>query len=789
MTKIKHDAPKSWPRGEWSKQAIKVLRERYLWKNARGEVVESPEGMLYRVAKTVAESEKEFGLSKREINKIARQFYQLMAERLFLPNTPTLANAGKENKLQYSACFVLPVPDSMKGIFGAVRNMALIHKSGGGTGFAFSRLRPKGDIVGATGGLASGPISFMKIFDAATGEIKQGGMRRGANMAVLRVDHPDILDFIEVKLKGGITNFNLSVGITDEFLRALERGGKYWLRAQPGWPNGRGGRYRGGEKIKALAARQVFDKIVKAAWRIGDPGLVFLDRINRGPANPVPSMGPIESTNPCGEQPLYPNEACNLGSLNLGLMVKNGKVNWQKLRQTVRLAVRFLDNVIDINPFPLKVITKTVRSNRRIGLGVMGWADMLFKTGISYDSRAGVRLAGEIMKTINETGHAMSQELAKTRGPFPNFKKSIYRRQKLIRNATVTTIAPTGTISIIGNASSGIEPLFALAYVHKSGGRVMKFTNPVFAAMVRQYPRSEKILSWAEENGSLAGAPGFVPAKLKRLFKTAHEVDWRWHIRMQAAFQKHTDNAVSKTINLPNEAPKGDVRRAYLYAYKTGCNGITVFRDGCRGEQVLSAGVKGEGDKEKSLAEKKAPEPALKARPAIVHGSTYRVETPVGTAFVTVNHNGQVDQPLEVFIAVGRAGSDIAADAEALGRLISLCLRISSPGLDERQVTELIIDQLEGIGGGSSVGFGKDRVRSLADGIAKVLKWHLAGRGRDVTVANVGQQASLLADDSAAPKAKAEKRVHRDICPQCGNASLIYEEGCARCLVCGYSKC
>ncbi len=813
-----HDAPKSWPRGGWSEQARRILKERYLWKDARGRIQETVEGMFYRVAMTVAGSEAEFGAKKSDIRRTARQFYEIMVRRLFIPNTPTLANAGKNNNLQYSACFVLPVPDSMRGIFNAIRNMALIHKSGGGTGFAFSRLRPKGSVVGATGGLASGPISFMKIFDAATGEIKQGGMRRGANMAVLRVDHPDILDFIEVKLSGGITNFNLSVGITDEFWRALQRGGKYWLRAQPGWPDGKGGRYRGGEKIRAISARKVFEKIIKAAWRIGDPGLIFLDRMNRSSANPVPSMGPIESTNPCGEQPLYPNEACNLGSLNLGLMVEDGRINWQKLQDTVRWAVRFLDDVIDINPFPLKEITETVRANRRIGLGVMGWADMLFKLGIPYDSRRGVQLAAKVMRTINETGHQASQELAKTRGPFPNFKKSIYRQGPPLRNATVTTIAPTGSISIIGNASSGIEPLFALAYVHKSGDRVLGFVNPVFEKIVRQYPQAEKILDWAKENGTLGEAPDFVPAKLKRLFKTAHEIDWRWHIRMQAAFQKYTDNAVSKTINLPNEATVADVGNAYKYAYTTGCNGITVFRDGCRSEQVLNAGLKQKEEK-KETAPAATPQPALKPRPAVVHGATYRVETPVGTAFVTVNHNSQVDHPLEVFIAVGRAGSDIAADAEALGRLISLCLRISSPGLDERQVTELIIDQLEGIGGGTAVGFGKKRVRSLADGIAKVLKWHLnSQKAAPAGVANISQQASLLAEEkgeesgtengekgeagSAKPDkaqetpkdgdellAQTRRKGHLDICPVCGNASLIYEEGCARCLVCGYSKC
>jgi ribonucleoside-diphosphate reductase alpha chain len=496
-----------------------------------------------------------------------------------------------------------------------------------------------------------------------------------------------------------------------------------------------------------------------------------LDKINAGPGNPVPSMGPIEATNPCGEQMLYPNEACNLGSINLGKMIKRRgrgyQFDWDKLEKTVQIAIHFLDNVIDVNPFPLPEIKKTVLLNRRIGLGVMGWADLLFRLRIAYDSSEAVKLGRKIMKFINDTGWKKSEGLAERKGPFPNFDQSIYKDNKPKRNATVTTIAPTGSISIIAGCSSGIEPIFALAFTHTTNERQLQFVNPFFEQAMGKYKEGKKIIKRVKKKGHLSEVEA-ASAQVKKIFKTAHEINWRWHVKMQAAFQQYTDNAVSKTINLPKEATKEDVKKAYLLAYQSNCMGITVFRDGCKTEQVLTSGIKEEEKQEKW---------DVKPRPVTVHGYTYRIATPVGTAFITVNHNGQTDQPLEVFVNVGKAGSDVAADAEAIGRLMSLCLRISSPGMSPRKITQLITDQLEGIGGGSSIGFGKEKVRSLSDGIAKVLKKHIAANGNGEEVEIVSQQQTL------------ETGQKKDICPACGNATLFYEEGCAKCQSCGYSKC
>jgi len=754
---------------------LRVLKERYLKRNSQGKIIETPEQMLWRVASEVAAVDRRYGASSRRITQLAQEFYQTMVDRLFLPNSPTLMNVERGSKLQYSACYVLSVEDSIKGIFEAIKRAAIIHQSGGGTGFSFSRLRPARSRVRKSGGVASGPVSFMKIFDAATEQVKQGGRRRGANMGILRVDHPDIEEFISCKIDGKIGNFNISVGMTDEFMAALARNGDYYLRAQADWPKPGGGRYKGGEKISKKSAKKIFGKIVDAAWRSGDPGMVWLDRINAGSGNPVPEMGPIEATNPCGEQPLYANEACNLGSINLGLMIKKRgrgrEVDWEKLAKVVKAAVRFLDNVIDINPFPLPEIKKSVLANRRIGLGVMGWADLLFQLNIAYDSRQAVSLARKIMRFINRTAWRQSEKIASEKGPFPNFDISIYKKGKPRRNATVTTIAPTGSISIIAGCSSGIEPAFALAFTHQASDRTLHFVNPHFDKALTRYKNGRQVLKVVRQKGSLAGVSE-AAKKLRDVFKTAHEIDYRWHIKMQAAFQKYTDNAVSKTINLSSSATRDDVRRAYLLAYKLGCNGVTVFRDGCKNEQVLTAGV--EKKKEKTIC----PPFVVKPRPMIVKGITYRILTPVGTAFVTINHNGYTDQPLEVFINVGKAGSDVAADAEAMGRLISLCLRISSPGLTAKKVAELIIDQLQGIGGGGSVGFGKNRVRSLADGIAKVIGKHIAGNGEKSSVEIISRQPFL---ETGAKR--------KDICPACGNATLIFTEGCAKCMSCGYSKC
>ncbi|HJZ12671.1 MAG TPA: adenosylcobalamin-dependent ribonucleoside-diphosphate reductase, partial [Acidobacteriota bacterium] len=488
-----------------------------------------------------------------------------------------MMNAGKGNNLQYSACYVLPVEDSISGIFESVKNAAIIHKSGGGTGFSFSRIRPRDDMVSTTKGVASGPVSFMKVFDAATESLKQGGTRRGANMGILRVDHPDILEFIDCKLTGEVSNFNISVAMTDEFMGAFERNETFAL------VNPKTGKITG-----RLNAREVFEKVVEAAWQTGDPGLIFIDRINNGPANPIPACGPVESTNPCGEQPLYPYESCNLGSINVGVLVKDSSLDYKELDRLTRLSVRFLDDVIERNPFPLKQIDDIVKNNRRIGLGVMGWADLLFQLRIPYQSEDALQLAEKVMQFIQEVSHDESRALAEERGVFPRWSESIYKEKYAMRNSTVTTIAPTGTISIIAGCSSGIEPIFGLYFKHRLG---FEFFNPAFEQVMREEGYwSETLKDHVRKHGTIGDTN--LPPELKELFKTAHEIPPEWHVRMQAVFQKNTDNAVSKTINLPNEAVPSDVGEAYLQAWKTGCLGITVYRDGCKPMQVLTHGAK-----------------------------------------------------------------------------------------------------------------------------------------------------------------------------------------------------
>jgi ribonucleoside-diphosphate reductase alpha chain len=1119
--------------GRWSESALRVLRERYLVREG-GEVTETPEEMCWRVARAIAAAEERFGRSAAAIDEVAAAFYDMMVEGYFLPNSPTLMNAGKRNQLQYSACYVLPVGDSMQEIFDSVKAAAVIQQSGGGTGFAFSRLRPKNDLVASTGGRASGPVSFhpgfLRVFNAATEAVKQGGTRRGANMGVLRVDHPDILEFIECKLDGGITNFNISVAVTDAFMEALAAGGDYDL-VNP----------RTGLAAGRLSAREVLDRIVRAAWRTGDPGLVFIDRINRSPANPTPDLVSIEATNPCvtgdalvytaaglvradalarrtepidvpldsrlaagewgvassvfstgvkpvyrlltveghevrvtadhrfmtatgwrradllepgdrlhllnrkggfgaqgtlaegrvlgwligdghiradgrailgfsgdekrelaplfaehvnemlgshpgdryhvrpvairsrdearigsvrlgrraldaygltaatrlagipdpvltgsealqrgflqalltagghvsgspaggvsvrlasisapllrdvqrmllnfgiasrlyvdrhgprlarladgkggarsygaqadhdlvigrdnvvrfareigflarrkrqrlrqlcaaygrgpyreafvcrfkalepagaeavfdlkeplthsfvangfvvhncGEQSLPPFDACNLGSINVARFARPGdgdgvSVDWAELERVVRLAVRFLDDVIEVNPYPLPVIDATVKANRRIGLGVMGWADLLFTLGIPYDSQPALDLAERLMGFIRETGHEQSARLAEERGPFPNWSRSIYRRGRPLRHCTVTTIAPTGTISMIAGCSSGIEPVFALAFEHRvrgaDGERVLSFVSEAFERVARARGfYSDALMAEVTRRGSVQHVPG-IADEVKAVFKTAHEIEWAWHVRHQAAFQKHTDNGVSKTVNLPNEAEESDVAGAYLMAWQEGCLGITVFRDGCKGAQVLN------------LARAEAADAALpgervvKPRPHSLAGTTYRMETPIGTAFVTVNDTEE-GEPFEVFVQVGKAGSDTMAVAEALGRLISLILRLPSPLSARRRVQE-VISQLSRIGGGQPTGFGSAKVLSLPDALARVLGEHV---GQD------GDAAGRRGGPAAG------RRSVGDLCKECGQATVIYEEGCKKCVSCGYNEC
>jgi len=561
-----------------SLNAISVLERRYLLKDEAGRVIETPSQMFRRVAKAIAAVDSMYDKSVR-IESVEEEFYRVMANLEFLPNSPTLMNAGTDIG-QLSACFVLPVGDSIEEIFDALKNMALIHKSGGGTGFSFSKLRPRGDVVKSTMGVASGPVSFMKIFDVATDVIKQGGKRRGANMGILRVDHPDVIEFITAKEKEGVlTNFNISVGVTDEFMEAIENDGYYSL-INP----------RNGNVVKRLKARAVFDLMATAAWKTGDPGLIFLDEINR--RNPTPHVGMIEATNPCGEVPLLPYESCNLGSINLSRMVRDDKIDWDKLRETVRIAVHFLDNVIDANKYPILQIEKSTKANRKIGLGVMGFAEMLIKLGIPYDSEEAVTTAEKVMSFISEEARKKSAELGEERGAFPNFPGSIWEKMgyKTMRNATVTSIAPTGTISIIAGTSSGIEPLFAVAFIRNVMGTQLFEVNPLFEQVAKERGfYSMDLIARITRTGSVQEI-NEVPSDVKRLFITALEIAPEWHVRMQAAFQKYTDNAVSKTVNLPYEATIDDVRRIFMMAWKLKCKGITVYRYGSKSEQVLVVG-------------------------------------------------------------------------------------------------------------------------------------------------------------------------------------------------------
>src|SRR5215469_16249435 len=754
--------------GKWTEPALRVLRERYLTRQG-GQVRETPEEMCWRVARAIAGAETRFGRSPAAVDEVASAFYDMMVDGYFLPNSPTLMNAGKGNGLQYSACYVLPVGDSMEEIFDSVKAAAIIHKSGGGTGFAFSRLRPKDDLVASTGGRASGPVSFLRVFNGATEAVKQGGTRRGANMGILKVDHPDILEFIECKLDGGITNFNISVAATDKFMEALEKGEEYDL-INP----------RNGEVAGRLSAKEVFERIVRAAWRTGDPGMVFIDRINASPANPTPEIGQIEATNPCGEQPLLPNEACNLGSLNVSKFARKAddgelSIDWDEMERVVRLAVRFLDDVIEMNPYPLPVIDETVKANRRIGLGIMGWADLLFTMGIPYDSQDAIELADRLMAFVKEKSHDQSAKLAEERGTFTNWDRSIYRAKRPMRNSTVTTIAPTGTISMIAGCSSGIEPIFALAFQHRvkqpDGERVLTFVNETFEQIARAKGFfSDALMEEVARRGSLHGIPG-LPEDAARVFKTSHDVAFEWHVRHQAAFQRYTDNGVSKTINLPNDATEQDVAEAYLLAWREGCLGITVFRDGCKGEQVLNIGLA-----DTRLAEGPGtalPDRVVKPRPHSLSGVTYRMETPIGTAFITVNETPGGD-PFEVFVQVGKGGSDTMAVAEALGRLISLVLRLPSPLSAHRRLEE-VISQLSRIGGGQPTGFGAAKVLSLPDALARTLGEHIGvERGEDST---------------ASPSSRGSRRRVGDLCKECGQATFVYEEGCKKCLSCGFNEC
>lgn len=748
MPKLK--MPASLPEPIINDNAKIVLERRYQRKDTEGVVYETAKELFWRVASSIAEEEGKYEKSSCKPTKLAREFYDLMTNYSFLPNSPTLMNAGTELG-QLAACFVLPVADTIEGIFDAVKHAAMIHKSGGGTGFSFSRLRAKDSVVGSTGGVASGPLSFLKIFNCATEQIKQGGTRRGANMGILRVDHPDIMEFIKAKERDGeLNNFNLSIGLTEKFMQAVEKKEDFDLIA----PNS-------GEPVGKLNARDVFNLLVNKAWESGDPGIVFLDRINRD--NPTPALGEMESTNPCGEQPLLPYEACNLGSINLGkcyLKGKNGhdsEINWDELKRVIHLAVRFLDNVIDASIYPLPQITETVEKNRKIGLGVMGWADLLYQLRIPYNSQTAVDLAERVMKFVRDEGRSASKTLAAERGHFPTYVDSIFGEANLgpYRNATVTTIAPTGTLSIIAGCSSGVEPLFALSFVRNvmDGDKLVE-TNPFFENALKEADAySAKLMEEIAKGGSIQKMD-HLPDDLREVFVTAMDIQPIWHLKMQAAFQKFTDNAVSKTVNLPSEATREEIWDIYWKAYEYGCKGVTVYRDGSKISQVLCT-EDSEKKKKQDQAEDKS---VVKDRPDVIYGFTQKIDTGLGVLFLTVN---EMDgKPFEVFATIGKSGGSITAKAEAIGRLVSLALR---SGVEVRE----IVQQLKGIGGENPKFMKKHLVKSIPDAIAHVFESrYLQGEHINVEVASLA----------------------KEICPDCGDP-LVFEEGCHICKSCAYTKC
>ncbi len=738
--------------------ALKVIQKRYLRKNEEGKVIESPDDMFMRVSRVIAAADLKYGKTESEVKQTEEEFYSIITALKFLPNSPTLMNAGRRLG-QLSACFVLPVEDSMESIFEAVKNAALIHKSGGGTGFSFSKLRPTGDIVGSTKGVSSGPISFMTVFDSATEAIKQGGTRRGANMGMLRVDHPDILDFITCKDdKTKLNNFNISVALTDEFMNALKKDEEYDLKNP-----------HDGKAVRRLKAKEVFSLIVDHAWQNGEPGLIFLDKVNK--ENPTPHMGDIESTNPCGEQPLLPYESCNLGSINLSKFVKTEgvesgdsaieRIDWDSLRGTVHSAVHFLDNVIEVNKYPIKLIEETTKANRKIGLGVMGWADMLIMLGVPYNSDEAAELGTEVMRFIQDEGAKESVVLAEERGVFPTFDQSIYKDNVKLRNATVTTIAPTGTLSIIAGCSSGIEPLFAVSFVRNVlEGTKLYEVNPYFEKIAKERGFwSRELIEEIAEKGTLHGIEG-IPEDVVNTFTTAHDITPADHVKMQAAFQKHVDNAVSKTVNFPNNATPQEVEDVYLLAYDLGCKGLTVYRDGSRDEQVLSTGKTGQKETvQADEGEKIVP----KKRPETITGTTTLMNTGCGNLYVTINED-QDGNPFELFTRMGKAGGCASSQAEAIGRLVSLAFRSN---IDPNE----IMKQLKGISCHSPAWAKGGKISSCSDALSKAIEKFNAKPGGNGNGSDTGRSTFMVG-----------------ACSECGGA-VEHEGGCAVCRDCGFTKC
>ncbi len=824
-----HDVPPSdLPRATLSDNARIVLGLRYLKKSEDGEPTEEPETMFWRVARVIAEEDRRHGATDAAIDEVARQFYDLMATGTFEPNSPTLMNAGRPLG-QLSACFVLPVDDALSngecGIYDTLRSMALVHQSGGGTGFSFSRLRTEGDTVRSTMGVASGPVSFMRLYDASTEVVKQGGTRRGANMGILRVDHPDIRAFITCKDDTSqITNFNISVAVTDAFMEAVANGGDYDLVCP-----------RTGDVVGRANASEIFDLIVQGAWKTGEPGVFFIDRANE--FNPVPKLGAYEATNPCGEQPLLPYDVCNLGSLNLGPFVRDGStwgaapdeaIDWEGLRRVVHLSVHFLDNVIDANRYPLPRITELAGKIRRIGLGVMGWADMLVRLGIPYNSDAAVKLAETVMRFIDEEAKVASEKLAQDRGVFPAWAESIWgpdescargpdgariRPMRALRNCNLDTVAPTGTISIFAGCSGGIEPLFAVAFMRNQAGVLMPDVNEDFVRVAKEGGwYSEELMERVAESGHIHHEE--VPEDVQRVFVTAHDITPEWHVRMQAAYQKHTDAAISKTTNFPREATPEDVREIYELAFALGCKGVTVYRDGSRPMQVLSTGKTGKepeatGNLEQELADAREECHRLRGeiekylqrdrdrdrqagagrhkrkRPALLNGRTMKMDCPLGDLYVTINED-ETGRPFEVFCTLGKAGGAAMADAEAIGRLISLALRSGIP-------ITAVRDQLRGISCDRAVGFGLRKVLSAPDAIGQAIEYYLQEKDgiqeELVLTAPVASAAGAALPDMASSGEGSSESGYLGSCPECGTGQLSFEEGCVKCHVCGFSEC
>src|SRR3989344_4849184 len=776
--------------------SLRVLARRYLKKTEDSLPAETPEDLFWRVSRNIAQADR-FYDPRADLEKTAKEFYNVISRLDFLPNSPTLMNAGRDLQ-QLSACFVLPIGDSMEEIFETLKHAALIHKSGGGTGFAFSRLRSKGARVKTTHGIASGPVSFMKVFNAATEQIKQGGTRRGANMGILRVDHPDIMEFITSKADHKeITNFNISVAVTDEFMEAVKNGTEYSLY-EP----------RTKEVVGKIDAREVFESMVRNAWNNGDPGVVFIDRINR--LNPTRHISEIEATNPCGEQPLPPYDSCNLGSINLGNFVSADKsIQWDRLRTTVQTTTHFLDNVLDMNNYPIPEIAKMSKSNRRIGLGVMGFADMLIRMELPYNSTEGLSLGEKVMEFIHTEAVKASEDLVYKRGNFPHYPASVYEKQgKPRRNATVTTVAPTGSISMIADCSSGIEPLFSIVYTKTvMDGTNLLYVHPLFEAIAkREGWYSESLMKKISESASCQGISE-VPAKWQKVFVCTHDIKPEEHIEMQARFQKWIDSAVSKTVNFSHEATIDDVRKVYVMAYEKGCKGVTIYRDGSRDEQVLHTEktAKSRNETLQTAAQEMMLPVKPRSRPDVMKGFTYKVPTSYGSLYITINEDEH--GPFEVFGQMGKSGSFFMAQLEAVCRLISLALR---SGIE----VNTVIDQIKGIRDPQPIWYEGGMILSLSDAIAQILEKHIRQGKAQQSLLNIDsiqnqekQESKIIEMLIKTPAASTNGNGHAHAngnghakkvslanlgaapaCPDCGSM-LELGEGCLKCRLCGFTRC